>query len=69
MYGSTGDRTMALIFNSLSTRSAGFSTIRAADLSPITSFIFAVLMFIGSAPSSTGGGIRTTTFALVVIGL
>ncbi len=69
MYGSTSDKSIALFFNSMSTRNAGFSTIRLGDLSPTTISLFSVLMFIGSAPSSTAGGIRTTTLGVIVVGL
>lgn len=68
-YGSSGDRTMALIFNTMSTRNAGFSTINFDDLSSGTLMLYIIMMFVGSAPSSTAGGIRTTTIALVVLGL
>lgn len=68
-YGSTGDKVMALFFNTMSTRNAGFSTISMHDLSRATLVQYIIMMFIGSAPSSTAGGIRTTTLALVVLGV
>ncbi|WKX02733.1 TrkH family potassium uptake protein [Candidatus Mycoplasma mahonii] len=68
-YGSTGDKTMALIFNTLSTRNAGFSTIDIHSLSSSTLIVFSILMFIGSAPSSTAGGIRTTTIAIIFMSI
>ena len=68
-YGSKGDKTMALIFNTLSTRNAGFATIPMGSLSSATLIVYSVMMFIGSAPSSTAGGIRTTTIAIVAMGL
>lgn len=58
---------MALFFNTMSTRNAGFSTISMHDLSRATLIQYIVMMFIGSAPSSTAGGIRTTTFAVIVL--
>jgi len=51
-------------FHSTSTRSGGLSTMDLNDFSTGTLLIFCVLMFIGASPSSVGGGIRTTTFAL-----
>lgn len=54
----------ALFFNALSTRSAGYSTINCNQLQVATKWIFIVLMFIGTSPSSTGGGIRTTTLVI-----
>lgn len=68
-YGSTGDKIMAVFFNTMSTRNAGFSTISMHDLSRATLVQYTIMMFIGSAPSSTAGGIRTTTLALVVLGV
>lgn len=60
---------MALFFNSMSTRNAGFSTVRMGDFAPTTILLFTILMFIGSAPSSTAGGIRTTTLGVAIVGL
>ena len=55
----------SIFFNTLSTRSAGFSTIGINSLSEITKWVFIFLMFIGASPSSTGGGIRTTTIVVM----
>ncbi|WP_255565820.1 potassium transporter TrkG [Mycoplasma sp. E35C] len=60
---------MNLWFMIFSTRSAGFSTISTYNLTDTTKLIFSLLMFIGAAPSSTAGGIRTTTFALVMVAI
>ncbi len=68
-YGSKGNKVMALIFNTFSTRNAGFATIKMKSLSSATLIIYSMMMFIGSAPSSTAGGIRTITFALVILSL
>ena len=68
-YGSRGEKSMALIFNTMSTRNAGFSTIDMDILTSPTLFLYVTLMFIGSAPSSTAGGIRTTTFAIVIMSI
>ena len=67
--GSSGDKSMALIFNTMSTRNAGFSTIKMGQLSRATLVVYIALMFIGSAPASTAGGIRTTTMAVVFMGI
>lgn len=56
----------SIFFNTLSTRSAGFTTINMLNLSETTKWIFIFLMFIGTSPSSTGGGIRITTIMVVV---
>lgn len=55
------------LFQSVTTRSAGLSTMDVSQLSEPNHLFMSVLMFIGASPSSAGGGIRTTTFALVVI--
>ncbi|MDT3945143.1 potassium transporter TrkG, partial [Staphylococcus aureus] len=53
------------LFQSATTRSAGLQTIDVTTLSDPTNIIMGILMFIGSSPSSVGGGIRTTTFAIL----
>ncbi len=65
----TGEQVWVLTFLSFSTRNAGFTTIDlGADyLSQGTLFIFMISMFIGSSPSSTTGGIRNTTFAVLLV--
>jgi len=57
------------IFQSLTTRSAGLSTFDISLFSSFTLLFFCMLMFIGGAPSSCGGGIRTTTFAVILLSL
>lgn len=57
------------IFQSLTTRSAGLSTFDVSLFSTATLLFFCVLMFIGGSPSSCGGGIRTTTFAVILMSL
>ncbi|TNK90127.1 cation transporter, partial [Mycoplasmopsis pullorum] len=66
MNGSIFAKSFALFFCSLSTRSAGFSFIDMSQLNSNTALILLIMMFIGAAPASTGGGIRTTTFAIIV---
>lgn len=53
------------IFQSISTRTAGFNTCNIGQLFPSTLFIMIILMLIGASPGSTGGGIKTTTFAVL----
>lgn len=54
-------------FQSVTTRSAGLSTMDVSSLTEESQLFMSFLMFIGASPSSAGGGIRTTTFALVII--
>ncbi len=67
--GNAGWRTWALTFNTFSSRNAGFSTIDMSLLGTFTKVNLIGMMFIGSGPGSTAGGIRTTTLAVLVIGL
>ena len=55
------------LFQSVTTRSGGLSTMDVSQLTESNHLFMSLLMFIGASPSSAGGGIRTTTFALVVI--
>ncbi|QHE51967.1 TrkH family potassium uptake protein [Pontibacillus sp. HMF3514] len=55
------------LFQSVTTRSGGLSTMDVSQFTEQTQFIMSALMFIGASPSSVGGGIRTTSFALVII--
>ena len=54
------------LFQSSTTRSAGLQTIDVSHFSDATNIVMGLLMFIGSSPSSVGGGIRTTTFAILI---
>lgn len=54
-------------FQSLTTRSCGFSTVDVSVLQGATLLFLCLLMFIGASPSSCGGGIRTTTFAVLAL--
>ncbi|WP_434341847.1 potassium transporter TrkG [Mycoplasma putrefaciens] len=56
-----------ILFNTTASRNAGFSTISIDNFNPGSKSVLAILMFIGSAPSSTAGGIRTTTFAILLL--
>ncbi|MBW3539754.1 MAG: potassium-transporting ATPase subunit KdpA [Planctomycetes bacterium] len=56
-------------FQSVTVRTAGFNTVDHAALEPGTRLCAIGLMFIGASPGSTGGGIKTTCFALAVLGL
>ncbi|MDD3654801.1 MAG: potassium transporter TrkG [Desulfotomaculaceae bacterium] len=54
------------LFQSLTTRSAGLSTINVSVFQQSTLLFFCLLMFTGGSPSSCGGGIRTTTLAVLI---
>ncbi|MBF0407087.1 MAG: hypothetical protein HQM10_07025 [Candidatus Riflebacteria bacterium] len=64
---SLSEKLMASFFKSVTARTAGFNTIDAGLMKPASLFLIIILMFIGASPGSTGGGIKTTTFAAMVL--
>ena len=64
---SPGQKMLAAFFQSVTLRTAGFNTIDQAALRDSTKLVGGLLMLIGCAPASTGGGIKVTTFALIVL--
>lgn len=52
-------------FESMTTRNAGFNVVNTSDLSMPVMIVFLFLMFIGASSGSAGGGIRTSTFAIM----
>ena len=61
-------RLQVTLFQSITTRTAGFNTvpISVQSLSEAGLLLMILLMFIGASPGGTGGGIKTTTFALLM---
>lgn len=57
------------LFQSVTTRTAGFNTIDLTKMHYLSLFFMTLLMFIGASPGSTGGGIKTTTFFIVIVSL
>jgi Trk-type K+ transport system membrane component len=53
------------LFESMTTRNAGFNVVDTAALSMPVIIVFLFLMFIGASSGSAGGGIRTSTFAIM----
>lgn len=60
-----GTKLLAAYFQSVSPRTAGFNTIDLNSLFVSSQLVMIVLMFIGASPGSTGGGIKTSTLALL----
>lgn len=60
-------RLMASWFQAASTRTAGFNTIDITGLEDATSLMFMTLMAIGAGSTSTGGGIKVTTFIVLIL--
>jgi trk system potassium uptake protein TrkH len=66
---SYSERTLLSLFASVTSRTAGFNTVDYSMLQPATLFLTIMLMFIGASPGSTGGGIKTTTFSVIIMHL
>jgi trk system potassium uptake protein TrkH len=60
-------RILAALFQSISARTAGFNTVDIGTMANETLFFLCILMFIGACPGSCGGGIKTTTFASLLV--
>lgn len=54
-------------FASVTARTAGFNTVDMSTLAPVSVLFLMFLMWVGASPGSTGGGIKTTTFAVAVM--
>lgn len=61
------ERLFTAMFHSVSARSGGLTTVDISMFNDATNLFISFLMFIGSSPSSVGGGIRTTTFAIAIL--
>ena len=59
----------ASFFQSVTTRTAGFNTVQISAFSGISLTLMCLLMFIGASPGSTGGGIKTSTFAILLLSI
>jgi trk system potassium uptake protein TrkH len=62
-----GQKLLASSFQAVTLRTAGFNTIGQNSLTATSKLIAIILMFIGASPVSTGGGIKTTTFAMIFL--
>ena len=60
-----GEKILASLFQSVTTRTAGFNSVDLTLLSDTSVFIMVILMIIGASPGSTAGGMKTTTVAVV----
>jgi len=54
-------------FLSVTARTAGFSAVAPADMTDASNFLTMLLMFIGGAPGSAAGGIKVTTFSILML--
>lgn len=60
------EKILAAYFQAVTPRTAGFNTVSFSSVSPATLFFTIMLMFVGASPGSTGGGIKTSTTAIIV---
>lgn len=61
------DKIQVSLFQSVTTRTAGFATVPQQDLTNASSILCLLLMFIGGSPVGTAGGIKTVTLAVLVV--
>ncbi|HOV77955.1 MAG TPA: potassium transporter TrkG, partial [Sedimentisphaerales bacterium] len=57
---------LGAIFQSITARTAGFNSVRIADMTDASKLVLMFLMFVGGSPGSTAGGIKTVTLAIVL---
>ena len=63
------DKILASLFQSVTTRTAGFQTMDLANMRIATLISYIFFMYIGASPGSTGGGIKTTTIGVIILGV
>ncbi|MCB5235592.1 TrkH family potassium uptake protein [Niallia circulans] len=64
---SLGDKLWASYFQAVTPRTAGFNTLDIGNLHEATITFMLLLMFIGAGSASTGGGIKLTTFLVIIL--
>ena len=62
-----GKRLLASFFQSVTTRTAGFNTVAISDMTEASKAVMILLMLIGGSPGSTAGGMKTTTFTVLLL--
>lgn len=60
-------RFIASVFQSVTTRTAGFNTVDIGSCYPSTQQVMMLYMFVGACPGSTAGGLKVTTFAVLLV--
>lgn len=64
---SAGEKILNAFFQSMTMRTAGFNSVDLDGMTSASKLFSAILMFIGASPASTGGGVKTTTVAAVLL--
>jgi len=67
--GCTSIACLDALFNSITARTAGFDTVCTKDLSAASKLVLIFLMSVGGSPSSTAGGVKTVTLAVMVLAI
>jgi trk/ktr system potassium uptake protein len=67
--GLTGFACLDAMFNSITARTAGFDTVCTKNLSAASKLVLIFLMSVGGSPSSTAGGIKTVTLAVMILAI
>ncbi|MGD8896576.1 MAG: TrkH family potassium uptake protein [Acidobacteriota bacterium] len=62
-----GSQLLASLFQSVTSRTAGFSTVDLAGFTPAGLFLLTLMMFVGGSPGSCAGGIKTTTLGVLTL--
>ncbi|WP_294152910.1 TrkH family potassium uptake protein [uncultured Clostridium sp.] len=62
-----GEKVLNSVFASITPRTAGFNSISTGDMTMSGKLVTIILMFIGGSPGSTAGGLKTTTFAVLIL--
>lgn len=63
----TGTKLINALFQSVTMRTAGFNSVDLGALTGASKLFSVILMFIGASPASTGGGVKTTTVAILLL--
>ena len=64
---SVPEKVLASAFQSVTTRTAGFASVSQSGLTESSRLLGCILMFVGGSPAGTAGGIKTTTFAMLIL--
>lgn len=64
-----GEKILQAFFCSVTSRTAGFATLDYGSMTQNGTLLTSLLMFIGASPGSTGGGIKSTTFLVIILTL
>ncbi|SKC00962.1 trk system potassium uptake protein TrkH [Lachnospiraceae bacterium] len=65
----TSQKFLASLFQAVTPRTAGFNTVDLSSMSPLSRSLMMILMLIGGSPGSTAGGLKTTTIAVLFLGM